>query len=85
MSFILSFYIISVVVFGAEGRPDPKIFLCIPVSAADAAAVNPKEIKTLLANGLITFFINGNPVFRNGPRSLPRNPPYCTITEFLIT
>ena len=31
------FDIISVVVF-----PDPNIFLCIPASAADAAAVNPK-------------------------------------------
>ena len=38
--------IISVVVFR-----DPKVFLCIPASAADAAAVNPKRIKTLLANG----------------------------------
>ena len=52
----------------------PQDFLCIPASAADAAAVNPKGIKMLLANGLITFFINGNPVFSNGPRSLPRNP-----------
>ena len=34
-----------------EGRcPDPKIFLCIPAYAADAAAVNPKGIKTLLGN-----------------------------------
>ena len=38
--------------------PDPKIFLCIP-----ASAVNSKGIKMLLANGLITYFINGNPVF----------------------
>ena len=37
-------------------------FLCIPASAADAASVNPKRIETLLANGLITFFIKGNPV-----------------------
>ena len=84
MSVISSFDIISVVVFGAKGggrrtreeewwRPDPKIFLCIPASAADAAAVNPKGIKTLLANGLITLFIKGNPVFSNGPRNLPRN------------
>ena len=73
MSFISSFDIISVVV------PDPKIFLCIPASAADAAAVNPKGIKTLLANGLITFFISGNPVFSYGPRSLPRNPFVCII------
>ena len=40
---------------------DPKIFLCIPASAADAAAVNPNGIKILLANVLITFFINDNP------------------------
>ena len=44
---------------------------------ADAGAVNPKGIKTLVANDLITFFINGNPIFSNGPRSLPRNPPDC--------
>ena len=69
MSFILSFEIIKVVV------PDPNIFLCIPASAADTAAVNPKGIKALLANGLITVFINGNPVFSNGPSNLPRNLP----------
>ena len=52
--------------------PDPSIFLCIPASAADAAAVvSPKGINTLLANGVITFFINGNPVFNKGPSSLP--------------
>ena len=66
MSSISSFDIISVVI------PDPKIFLCIPASAADVAAVNPKGIKALLTNGLITFFISGNPVFSKGPRSLPR-------------
>ena len=43
MSFVSSSDIISVVV------PGPKIFLCIPSSAADAAAVNPTGIKTLLA------------------------------------
>ena len=57
MSSISSFDIIRVVV------PDPKIFLCIPASSADATAVNPNGIKTLLENGLITFFINGNAVF----------------------
>ena len=70
MSFISSIEIIKVVV------PEPRIFFfCIPASAADAAVVNPNGIKTLLSNGLITFFINGNPVFNNGPRRLPRNPP----------
>ena len=58
-----------------------RFFLCIPASDADAAAVNPKGMKTLLASGLITFFINGNPVFSNGPRSLPKNPPDCIILD----
>ena len=52
--------------------PNPKNFLCIPASAANAVAVNPNGTKTLLANGLVTFFIKGNPVFNNGPWSLPR-------------
>ena len=35
----------------------------------------------LLAIGLITFFINGNPVFRNGPSNLPKSPPDCIILD----
>ena len=71
MSFISSFEFIKVVV------PELSIFFlfCIPISAADAAAANRNGIKTLLANDLIAFFINGNAIFNNGPRSLPRNPP----------
>ena len=65
MSSISLFDLVSVAVFV---WPDPDIFLCIPASAANAAAVNPKGIKRLLANGLITFFINGNSIFSNGPR-----------------
>ena len=57
--------------------PNPNIFLCIPASAADAAAVSPKGINTLLANGVITLFINGNPVFNKGPSNLPKNPLDC--------
>ena len=49
MSSISSFDIISVVVL------EPKIFLCIPESAAHAAAVNLNGIKTLLANSLSTW------------------------------
>ena len=77
MSFISSFEIIKVVV------PEPSIFFFfwIPASVSDAAAVNPNGIKTLLANGLITFFIVGNPVFNNGPRSLPRNHPDLIILD----
>ena len=51
--------------------------MCIPASAADAAAVNPKGINTLLANGLMIFFINGNPVFNKGPSNLTKKPPEC--------
>ena len=70
-----SFDIISVVF------PDPNIFLCIPASTADADAVNPKGMNTLFANGVITFFIKGNPVFSNGPSKLPRNSPDCIILD----
>ena len=58
-----------------------RFFLCIPPSAADAATVNPRGIKTLLTNGLITLFISSNLVFRDRPRSLPRNPPDCIILD----
>ena len=73
------FDIISVVLL-----PDPNNFLCIPASAADAAdavAVNPNGINTLLTNGFITLFINGNPVFNNGPSHLPKNPPDFIIFD----
>ena len=75
MSSISLFDIISVVF------PDPRIILCIPASAVDAAVVNPKGIKTLLANGLIVFFINGIHVFSNGPSNLLRNSPDCIIFD----
>ena len=54
---------------------DPNIFLWIVASVTDAAAVNPNGIKTFLASGLSTFPIKGNPVFSDGPKSLPKNPP----------
>ena len=68
--FISSIEIINVVHFGkSEGCvPDPNINR--PIAVADAAVVNPNWIKTLLANGLTTFFIKGNP----GSKSLPTNP-----------
>ena len=43
------------------------------------AVANLNGIKTLLANGLSTFFIKGKPVFSNGRRSLPKSPPDCLI------
>ena len=83
MSFISSFDIISIALLCEaedEGRwseewrqSDAKVFLCTPVSAADAATVNPEGIKKFLTNGLITLFISG------GPRSLPRKLPDSII------
>ena len=48
-------------------------------SVADAAAVNPNRIKTLLAYDFNTYFIKGKSVFSNGPKSLPKNPRDCPI------
>ena len=47
MSSISSFEVIKVEIIMARSY----IFLCIPASAVDAAAVNPNGIKTLSANG----------------------------------
>ena len=58
-----------------------RFFLCIPAFAADAAAVNPSGTKTLLASGLITLFIIGNPVLSNGPKSLPIKLPNYFILD----
>ena len=44
-------------------------------SLANAAAVNPNRIETLLAIGLSTFFIKDNPAFSNGPKCPPKNSP----------
>ena len=41
-------------IISVELLPDPDIFLYIPASAADAAAVSPKGINTLLANGIVS-------------------------------
>ena len=74
ISFISSFEIISIVTCEAkyeERRPDPNTFLRIAASAA----ANHNVIKTLLVNGLNTFFLKGKPIFSNGPKSLPRNSP----------
>ena len=44
-------------------------------------AVNPNGVKRPLANGCITFFINGKLTFINGSRSLPMNPPDYVILD----
>ena len=51
------------------------------MSALDTAAVNPRCIKTLSANGLIKFSVYHKTVFSNGQRSLSRNPPDFIILD----
>ena len=58
-----------------------KIFLWVPATAVGTATVNPNGIKTLLANGLSTFFIKDKLVFNNGLRTLPRSSPDCEILD----
>ena len=64
ISSISSFKISNVVM------SDPKSLFWINTSVADAAAVNPNGTKTLLANGVSTFFINGQVTFLNGARKV---------------
>ena len=47
----------------------PKSFFSIAESVPDAAAVHPNSIKTVLANGVSTFFINGKPALINALRN----------------
>ena len=75
ISFISSFQICNFVI------PDLKTYLWIVRSVPDTASGNPNGIKTLLANGLSTFFIKGKPFFSNGPRNLTKNPPGYPILD----
>ena len=63
---------------------DSKTFLCIPASAADAATVHSNGIKTILDNGLSTFFIKDKPIFNNGSKRLLRTLPNCTILDSFL-
>ena len=78
MSSISSFEIDNVVV------PELWILLWMVSSVADAAVVNPNSIKTILANGLSTLLVKGNPFFSNDPWGLPRIPPDYTILGSLV-
>ena len=64
--------------------PDPNIFLWIAASVADAAAINPNDIKILSASGLSTFFIKDNPVFSKDSKSIPKNLPDCSTLSNVI-
>ena len=52
--------------------PDLSTFVGVAASVTGATAINCNGSKTLLANGLSTFFIIGNQVFSNGPKDLPK-------------
>ena len=62
--------------------PDPSIFFSITASVAESAVVNPEGTQTLLANGMNTFFNNGNPTGINGLRKLRNLPSWLVI--FLV-
>ena len=64
MSIISSFEITKVVV------PEPYICFLTPASIAELADVQPNN-----PSGFMTDFNTGNPVFNNGPKILPKNPP----------
>ena len=49
--------------------------------AAGGPAVHANAIKMLLAKSISTFFIKGKLVFSNGPGSLTRNSPDCTLLD----
>ena len=61
-----------------------KILFWIAASVADAAAVNPNGIKSLVANGLRIFFIKDKPAFGNGHRILPKNADCPENTDSLV-
>ena len=61
-----------------------KHFLWITASVADAATINPSDIKTRLANSLSTLPIKGNSVFSNVSKILPKNPPNSLILCNLV-
>ena len=54
--------------------------LWISASATDVTDVNPNGIKPVLANSLITVFVNGKLTFVNCPRFLK----ICTFDKFII-
>ena len=58
-----------------------RFFFQIAASVAEAAGINPKDTKTLLAKCLNMFSIKIKHDFSNGPRRLPKNPPNFIILD----
>ena len=58
---------------------DPIFLVGIAASVADTAVININGSKTLVANDVSTFFINGKPFDVNGPRNWGISPALATI------
>ena len=74
ISFISGFEIVNVVI------PDPKTFIWVAASVADAdATVNSNGTKILLPNEISTFLVKSKPDFYNCLKSLPKHSPDSPI------
>ena len=63
---------------------DQKIFIRKAASLAEGAAVNPNDIRTLLVNGVDTFFINDKLNLINWARKLNKRPLFSQDLVTLI-
>ena len=63
---------------------DQKIFIRKAASLAEGAAVNPNDIRTLLVNGVDTFFINDKLNLIKWARKLNKRPLFSQDFVTLI-
>ena len=63
---------------------DQKIFIRKAASLAEGAAVNPNDIRTLLVNGVNTFFINDKLNLIKWARKLNKRPLFSQDLVTLI-
>ena len=63
---------------------DQKIFIRKAASLAEDAAVNPNDIRTLLVNGVDTFFINDKLNLIKWARKLNKRPLFSQDLVTLI-
>ena len=63
---------------------DQKIFIRKAASLAEGAAVNPNDIRTLLVNGVDTFFINDKLNLIKWARKLNKRPLFSQDLVTLI-
>ena len=63
---------------------DQKVFIRKAASLAEGAAVNPNDIRTLLVNGVDTFFINDKLNLIKWARKLNKRPLFSQDLVTLI-